>query len=266
MTASRWYYVHIPKTAGTSLIAALDPLFAPAERCPAQTWAQLAQLAASQRAGYRYYRGHFGALGLDPFGGGGTRLLTVLRDPVALALSRYRWVWREPADPLHERVRGQRLSFAQFIRDRHCQWLIDNPQTRSLAFGFGARQRAELELALASHDPDAALKALADWPANPASQWQRALATIEQRVAWIGLSERLDQDVAVLARGWGVATPPLPRLMVAPASEAPAQPTANDRSLISDLNGNDMRLYEAVRSGRLGPGQPLQPLELRASQ
>lgn len=86
------FFLHIPKTAGTTLISLLDSQFAPEKICPEQLPAGLPQLSPEKLASYRFIRGHFDynfhrLLPKKPL------FLTMLRDPIDRVISFYEF-WK----------------------------------------------------------------------------------------------------------------------------------------------------------------------------
>src|ERR1700733_9499879 len=58
--AMRYYFLHIPKTAGNTMAYGLLPkFFEPEEICPHVTFDALLGIAAEERAKYRLFHGHF---------------------------------------------------------------------------------------------------------------------------------------------------------------------------------------------------------------
>lgn len=123
-----WLFVHVPKTAGSSLATELAALLPPyrsihidhadrsrpaPERYDAVTEAFIARQAtdpcrvASGHVQFRHWRRIVEAVP-------GTRLITMLREPVARLVSDYLYQ-RSPMHPLAEEVRARIPDFAAFI-------------------------------------------------------------------------------------------------------------------------------------------------------
>ncbi len=81
----RLAFVHIPKTAGTSVTHALDRAYR-GQTCPAMTTLDYARLPDTQMNTYRFYRGHAYRRDYERLPKN-TILCTVLRDPVHRARS-----------------------------------------------------------------------------------------------------------------------------------------------------------------------------------
>lgn len=206
------YFVHIPKTAGSSLIALLDQAFSSALIAPPKRWEEFAGFAFAQCADYRLWRGHFGAHGLDLLAGPNVRRITVLRDPVALAYSRYRYIKRDPNTRLHNAVVQGQLSFMQFIHLPAALPLLSDPQCRSLSFRLDpAVSRAQLISGLLGPAPDAWIKARA-LRLPPEVQYEAAVRLLAE-MPWFGLTEHFAESVRSLADGLGIATALVPHLL-----------------------------------------------------
>ena len=108
-----FYFLHIPKTAGTTFSHAVLPQqFGPKETCPAWCYDDLLNIPSHQFSTYCLFRGHFyhflyRLLPSKPL------YLTFLRDPIELAISSYEYVRRSPSHFAHERVRD--MCFLEFV-------------------------------------------------------------------------------------------------------------------------------------------------------
>lgn len=90
------FFMHIPKTGGGALDAVLRPLFE--NPAPRMSWQEAQQFDFS---GYDYIAGHYPYCLMERLPDD-TRVVTLLRDPVARVLSHYAYVhehgyWRNPA-------------------------------------------------------------------------------------------------------------------------------------------------------------------------
>lgn len=88
-------FLHLHKTAGTSVRLFLRGLFPPHEVCPAITHQELCMLTPDQLRTYRVFAGHFDWSKLDEIDGP-SFTFTVLRDPVERLVSNY-FFWRTQA-------------------------------------------------------------------------------------------------------------------------------------------------------------------------
>jgi len=114
-------FLHIPKTAGTTLnriiewqysplaIFTMDPyrIRATAER--------LKRLPEGRRRRLRVVRGHL-FYGIHEFLPQGATYITMLREPVARFLSSYYFILRRPLHPLHRKLKRERLGVEDYLR------------------------------------------------------------------------------------------------------------------------------------------------------
>lgn len=210
------YFLHVPKTAGTTLYAILDRYFASREICPWSTLAHIAEFPREQWGGYLLYRGHFGyelaeVLDRRPI------TMTMLRDPLDSAISALHHARRSPG--LHREVlRGQEV--VDFVR---------GPDLASVVQG-----RIRLSLVRdAEHMTDD-------------ESVERAVAALDE-LAFVGITERFSESMALLAHtmGW---TPPaeVQALNVRPCSHAALPDDAIE--IIRSHVEPEYRVYQHARS------------------
>ncbi|MCU0886685.1 MAG: sulfotransferase family protein [Rubritepida sp.] len=239
--APRLVFLHVSRTGGTTLHAALAARFRPEEACP-ERFNGLARIPAEALARYRFFSGHFTfeTLRLIP----APRLVvTVLREPRTRLVSLYRF-WRghgpehAVGNPLIRLAR--RHDLLSFLRSDRFVIVqdMDNRMTRQLvgdvfasAPGRYARDAAEGPREV----PGAAL--LASARAN--------LAAFDL----LGFADALDAvHAAIAARmGWP-PPPPLPRLNAGgpgvPPPESPPPDPAAVAAALDRLTTLDRPLWE----------------------
>ena len=111
-------FIHIPKTAGTTIASGLASSLVPGEKiCPATSFAGLISLCKNVDINtYQFFHGHFTGCILKVLGCN-VEYFTVLRDPLSRAISDYNYISSQPDHPLHHLV-IQKVNFDAFISDR----------------------------------------------------------------------------------------------------------------------------------------------------
>ena len=123
------YFLHIPKTAGSSVSLWLAQRVRGSAMCQAKIWDQLVQCDEAGLAECRIFAGHYG-IELDRYLGVALRTMTVFRDPLQRTFSHYLHVRRDTNHPWHPRVSPQ--SFEVFLRDSQNWPMVENFQARYL--------------------------------------------------------------------------------------------------------------------------------------
>jgi hypothetical protein len=255
------YFLHIPRTAGTSFTEELDRRF-PAEAVyPSRLLYTLREAGTDELARYRLFRGHLGTV-LPRMLDWRVRIVTVLRDPLLHVCSILAYVRQQPWHPLHERpafAAGGTL--AEQLRDDLFCAMYGNFQAWALVAD-------PAESAYLWRDPPTSAD-LSDWrrvytppdggwgsvwgpdavvtAGDDAALWDRA-TSILGRVETVGVTEHADEAMALLSRrmGWP-AHGPLP---VRNPSLAPFDPgvlTAADRGGFRERFAVDLELYALAR-------------------
>jgi hypothetical protein len=114
-------FLHIPKTAGTTLNRIIEWQYSPFEIFTMDPYRiratpeRLKRLPERRRRRLRMVRGHM-LYGVHEYLPQGASYFTMLRDPVARAISTYYFILRRPLNPLHRKVKGERLGIEDCIR------------------------------------------------------------------------------------------------------------------------------------------------------
>ncbi|MGF1535242.1 MAG: sulfotransferase family 2 domain-containing protein [Elainellaceae cyanobacterium] len=220
-------FIHIPKTAGTTLTSILDSKFDRDKICPEHRLIELHEYSAEQIAGYRLFRGHFSYdIGLilprSP------HLVTMLRDPVERVISAYEFmktciiIHPQAAATQHK---ARTLPLKDYICDPNVSGVV-NAQARQLA---GRAWRG------------AARSAHRDW-------LDAARAHLED-FAFVGLTEQFDDSMALLnyTFGWSPLQQ-VQRLMVGNKKLKREQLSAEELEIILEHNQLDVALYDYAKA------------------
>jgi hypothetical protein len=250
------YLMHIMKTGGTALVEGLTAV-ADGRFCVHQTFLDhLVAMPELVRRGASLVSGHLGmeAVELLP-----TDLITstVIRNPVERVLSHYSHVLRDPA------LQTQTI-------DLTLEEFVQSPRWRPYASNFQATnlvQKIGLSDIWSRHSPRDLLERLPGLPAGwhpelpvqavfemtplamSAEELRRRALDQLDRIDHVGTSDDLEALFGVLARRWGVESPPpLGRSNVgtnrSPVEQIPAELVV----AINDANPVDWELYERARA------------------
>ncbi len=124
------YFLHIPKTSGTSLHQSLLRACGPEAVSPCLLWDDLVNGTYQLSEQTRILTGHFGGF-LPLWLKRWPRIITILRNPLARALSHINHVQREQGHPLHPLSVG--LTVCQYCEHPVLRRTVDNIQSRYLA-------------------------------------------------------------------------------------------------------------------------------------
>src|SRR5689334_13856571 len=214
-------FLHIGKTAGSTLRQVLQRQFprsrvttVRARRRPREeTLADFARLPVAEREHPRLIMGHT-VFGLHEAVPRPTTYLTMLRNPIRLALSQYAFVLRTPGHRHHELIQGMTLE--EYIRSG-IALEMNNSQTRAIAGDvgtpFGACSRELLD---------------------------RAMENVREHFSFVGLSERFDESLILLRRTYGWSNV---HYVSANVARTRRSLTDTQRQLIEEHNELDLELY-----------------------
>ena len=106
------FFIHIPKTAGTSIYDALQDMI-PDRLARLIGPATAVQSFLSNPSGRRLpsvYFGHFGYHDIKPFVGPDDRIFSVIREPIERAFSTYNYILlRDKSHPLHPEIANRTI-------------------------------------------------------------------------------------------------------------------------------------------------------------
>jgi hypothetical protein len=150
-----------------------------------------------------------------------TAYFTMLREPVARALSQYRHVLRRPEHRLHAAAAAGDLSLERYVTGG-LALEMDNGQTRALA--------GDVETPFGECTPE---------------MLERAKRNLDEHFAVAGVTERFDEMLVALGRRFGWRQLYYVRANAAPEGQL-VSVTEADRHMIRDWNALDCELYRHV--------------------
>ncbi len=239
------YFFHIPKTAGTSLRAMLTAHFPldralPNDKSFQYLWGDLIKVPPEQLERYalvcgHYYNPLYQRLRRTPV------TITMLREPVAQALSAYQNIWQFPEHYFHQKAR-QMANLGDFLRDTEVRRLFSNFQTRMLALDPDIKR---LNASINRADPQALQKAIElaipDMP--DAELLARAKARLDS-FALVGVIEQFPESIWLLDYlfGWWPETQPA-HLNISPSDKDERQVSTEIQDMLRELNTLDFEVY-----------------------
>lgn len=235
--SSQLLFIHVPKTAGTTLSRILEGLFPVEQVCPAYYMRDLLLMRPDDLSTYRLFRGHFEYSVTELLGA--PSCLTMLREPVARVISYYRYIRSAPKHPRHEKFAAMQLE--EVIEDPEELLPISNHQARV----FGRFLDLDLVRAKMSGAPiDGATHRSAPRPTG--INVERACARLAD-FGFVGISERFEESLLLLADVLGFdPNVPYESLNVTPADQA-AEFDPEVIEKIRGMNSADLRIYDFVQ-------------------
>lgn len=238
-------FLHIPKTAGTSLVRGIREALAPGEyldlygvhRTTDVLARELAEIPPEQVARIRFAAGHQVWYGIHELLGRPARYITFLRSPVARVLSCYRMMRRDPSNGFHAAIRRQCRTFAEYVSSP------DHPLVANHMAVMLARRGAA-----ANHNADDC------WRVNDA--WMERADANLANFWFVGFQESYEADCRLLCERLGV---PFTLREERRAADEPPDDlgiTPADVARCRNLNWADAVLYELAWIRR-GQGQGL---------
>lgn len=219
-------FVHIPKTAGTTMRTVLRRLYPDGHRVHIRAFTQDALETKSGRAiGTRALErtcifGHM-VFGVHRYADQAVDYLSMVRDPVNRVLSDYYYVLQTPWHECYDPVVTQHYTLRDYVTSGVTTY-TDNIQVRMLS-GEG--------------------KAV-PYGACTAAMLERAKTNIDDRFAVVGVTERFDESLILMQRALGWRTPWYVRKNK--TKRRPPREAVSDevRDLIREQNALDVELYQ----------------------
>jgi hypothetical protein len=223
-------FLHIPKTAGTTLHRIIERHYRPEQLYSVgfredESVDALAKLSEKRRAQIRLLRGHFG-FGVHKYLPGPSTYMTILRDPVDRLISYYYFIRRTPSHHLYNYVTsGDLYSFVECRR----HIMTDNAQTRFLSgvwFGpfYGDR--------VGEVTPE---------------MLETAKANLREHFAVVGVADRFDETLILAKRAFGWRNLFYARQNVTASRPSKDELPAATLDIIVEANQLDIELYRCAK-------------------
>lgn len=214
-------FLHIPKTAGSTLHQIIRRQY-PARAIyhmgsSPDSQRNFQTLPEAERARIRLLMGHF-EMGIDEYLPQPTTYFTMLRHPVARAISYFAHVRRDPDHYCHQLVHAGQMNLDAFIQSG-ADVMLDNGQTRMLAGVLYATPFGQLT-------PDIL---------------EQAKRNLQSRFVFAGLTEQFDQALLLMRHFFGWRNLYYTRRNVSADKSSPAPETL---ALIQSVSQLDLALYD----------------------
>lgn len=233
-----YFFLHIPKTAGSTLNAILDDNFDPVKIFDIYTDDERTALRNTTYDGMAQYdliRGHFFIRNFTEILDGPLpfQVFTFLREPVARVISEYHFLKSWPKSHLYDYLNKNKVTLAEYVTSDapELRWRGCNTMVNSLS-GIGYSLEEGLDMA-----------------------WHH----LSERFIFFGLLERFDESILILSKHLELGRSFYERQNVR-ARPALHAVTPDDVELIQEHNQADIALYDMAslefdnRVKALGPG------------
>jgi len=227
----QYYYLHIPKTAGTSLGNIIEAQFLQEQiNHEYNSLANIGKMDAKEFAEYRLIRGHFTYSLVEKFQSF-PHIITMLRHPVERTLSHLLHVKNIPSFWLHKYVPLTTEPLEEVLEYEETKKFICNHQLRLIGYDFNLNHVKEPKMFYVPYEADEALF-------NTAC---RRLTTCE----FVGIAERFTESVELLCSifYWGRVTH-IPKLNMRTCKSQDDKVSDEIVQRILDLNTFEMKFYD----------------------
>lgn len=225
VAGARAVFLHIPKTAGSTLFRLLEREYAgsPIFRLYGDVDSRIRLLEAmsiEDLHALRLVGGHMG-FGIHRFLPGASAYVTLLRDPVDRVVSHYHYVKSRPHDAGSARAMEGVSSLDDYVRSSVFARIINNGQTRLLGSDVQSADEAADEAAL-----------------------ERAKQVIDRSDVVVGLQDRFEESLLLMLQAFGWGYPAYRNENVGVGRPRVEELSGSTVELILERNSLDVELYQ----------------------
>ncbi len=218
-----FFFLHIPKTAGTTLNSIFDDNLESGRILDLYTEAQhreLADVSYEQIARYDLVRGHIFISDFDEIFDGPVRfqVFTYLRDPIQRVISEYHFLKRWPKSHMYEYLNRNNVSLLEYVTSESRE--LRNRGRNNMVNSLSGAKAVDMEERL-----------------------DRAWHHLKDRFVSFGILERFDESLLMLRKLMGLETTFYEKQNVRTAN-AGTFITHEEFDVICEYNQFDLQLYE----------------------
>ncbi len=243
-----WYFLHIPKTAGTTFRVLLENRFHMDDICPAYEFFQIGQYSDEQLGRFRLFRGHMG-YNLVNYLPEKPRVMVMLRDPMERAVSHFEYIRRDPGHPKHRIIHERNMGLKEYLLDPVLSAEVTNAQVRPLAHLADRQTLGELMKGSRSQDEFARAWRHRDGVLPPEDELLDLALRRLEAMDFVGVAEDLERGMELAA--WLLEAPApeqLQSLNINPGRTRLDSLPQDTLALLEQATVLDRRLYDRGRA------------------
>lgn len=239
------FFIHIPKTGGTTIETLLIEAFGRENVCPCSSESDFLSTEPDISkfkvfCGHNWY--HTEQILPKPL-----FIFSFLRDPVKRTISAYEHIKRAKDHGLHDVLNNEAPTLWEYLNHRVFSTMVANPQTRIIcadadyAALYSQARKGEISIEKAT----SILTRVSHAPPNQ-DQFDLAIARLED-LDFVGITEHFDTSIRMLFQAMAKQAPAsIPKMNPAPAQSTNSLKaySAQEIDLVRQMNEFDIRLYD----------------------
>jgi len=238
------YFLHIPKTAGTTFIAILDSYFDLNSIYSKKVWHELLK-NIPEKFNYKLLRGHLG-FNVNAVTHKEPITLTILREPIERTISQYEHIRRDPTGNnwVGKNFFSSKESITNIFANEDKRQVFTNVQTRYLGLDFDVIEKTNSfgSKSMRNFRFDQNLSSMQEGMSD-----ENLLETAKKRLAnfvFVGLAEKFDESLFLLYYTFGWRPMDINwKLNVSPKRKHHKDLSKKTLSIVRDCNKLDIKLY-----------------------